>query len=172
MTAEWITIGQVLKPHGYQGEVKVRSMTDIPNRFKSLKRVWLEWPDGRRQEFQVERWRPSHGGQLMKMQSVNDPETAGSLRGAYIQVPRSDIAPLPPEQYYVFEMIGLRVVMESGREVGELQEVIPLPVHDVYVVRGPSGEVLIPAIHEIVVGIDVAARRMVIRPIPGLIEEP
>lgn len=170
MTGEWITIGQILKPHGYCGFVKVQPMTDVSHRFSDLKRVWLEWPDSRRQEVQVEEWRSSPGVQLMKVQTIQNPEDAESLRGAYILVPRSDVPPLPEGQYYVFELIGLQVLTESGDDIGEVQDVMSLPANDVYVVQGRYGEVLIPTTRDIIVSIDLAAKRLIIRPIPGLLD--
>ncbi|MBI4552317.1 MAG: 16S rRNA processing protein RimM [Candidatus Latescibacteria bacterium] len=168
MTVEWITIGLVLKPHGYRGEVKVQPMTDVPDRFKGLERVWLEWPDGRRQEIQVARWRDSHDVQLMKAQGIETLEAAEALRGAYILVRHADAAPLPDGRYYVFDLIGLRVVTERGDEVGTVRDVLPLPANDVYVVQSRDGDVLIPAIRDVVVSIDLAAGQMIIRPVPGL----
>ena len=172
MTVEWVTIGQILKPHGYQGEVKVFPLTDDPNRFGGLvhESVWLELPNGRRQETRIEHARRHLNAQLVQFEGIDTSETALLYRGAYIQVRRSETPALPEGQYYVFELVGSTVVTDTGVEVGELRDIITYPANDVFVIDGPKGEILVPALRDVIVHIDREARRIVIQRMPGLIE--
>ena len=86
-----------------------------------------------------------------------------------LSVPLTEAVPLPDGSYYGVELIGVRVVAETGGEpVGTLREVIATGSNDVYVVRGPDGEVLVPAIHDVVQDFDPVRRVLTIELIEGL----
>lgn len=170
MDAAWITIGQILKPHGVRGHVRVFPLTDAPDRFDDLKEVWIEHPDGVHKRMRVERCRSTGHLVLMKLQSIDDPETAAALHGCYLQVRPENVAPLKDDAFYVFDLIGCRVVSEDGTDIGTLREVWTMPANDVFVVNGPEHrEILLPAVHEVVRDIDRDGRRIVVCLIPGLI---
>lgn len=80
------------------------------------------------------------------------------------------LPPLPPGTYYLAALAGSRVVTENGAEVGEFVDLLPMPGHDLWVVRGGGREHLIPAVAEIVRQVDLASRRITIRPPAGLLE--
>lgn len=166
---EWVTIGLIRKPHGVYGYVKVELLTDVPDRFRDLQWIWLEFPDGRRGHMAIEEYHMNHRDTLLKLDSIDDLETAARLRGAYIQVRSTEKAPLSEGQFYTSELVGSRVITEGGDEIGHVREVLSMPANDIYVVDTPRGEVLIPAISDVVTGIDSEHRRVVIRLIPGLI---
>ena len=92
------------------------------------------------------------------------------LLSLWVGIRPAQALPLPPGRLYPWQLVGCRVVTEDGRAVGELSGIEPSPAHDLWVVRGPGREHLIPAVEEIVVVVDVDARRVVIRPPEGLLE--
>ena len=98
MNTEWVTIGQIRKPHGLRGNVTVEALSDVPERFDGLSQVWLELSDGRREARTIDKCAIERRGFLIKFKGIDTPETANRLRGAYIQVPRKDTAPLPEGQ--------------------------------------------------------------------------
>lgn len=104
----------------------------------------------------------------LKLRGVETREEARDLRGAEIAVPLTEAVPLPDGSYYGAEMIGVRVVALSGESIGTLREVIATGSNDVYVVRGPDGEVLVPAISDVVQGFDPERRELTIELIEGL----
>lgn len=159
-------VGRVLGSHGVQGFVRVEPLTDDPGRFASLKQVIVE---GR--QYAVSAARVSPGRILVKLEGIDTPEAARALRNEYLRVPFAAAAPLPEGAYYHFQLVGLRVETTGGEPLGVLAEVLALPANDVYVVRGDRGELLIPAVRDIVTEIDLEARRMVIDPLPGLLPE-
>jgi 16S rRNA processing protein RimM len=169
MDSAWVTIGYVRRPHGVRGYVKADSLSDAPDRFRSLRQVWLEFPDGLRERFRVEQCRYDGETVLIKFETVDTPEAAERLKSAYVQVPAEEAAPLPEGVFYVFALIGSRVVSETGDEIGTVRDVMAMPANDVLLVDTPNGEVLVPMIRDVVVAVEPARRRMVIRLMPGLI---
>lgn len=169
VSADWIDIGFIRKPHGLRGYVRVEGLSDAPDRFGELDRIGVERKDGGRESLEIERCSRDGNGWLMKFLGVDTTEHAQRLRGAYIQVPGEAVAPLPRDAYYVFELEGCTVVSDEGEEIGTIREVLSMPASDVFVVDTPSGEAMIPAVREFVVELDPGAARIVIRKIPGLI---
>lgn len=143
------------------------SLTDFPERFARGTRLSLSLPDMPRITLHVAESRPFKGGYLVRFVEINSVEAADRLRGGYLQVPIDDRMPLPEDTYYIDDLVGLEVYTDTGRYVGQIEEVILNPANDLYRV----GEVLIPAVSEFVREIDLVARRVVIHVIPGLLPE-
>ncbi len=169
MSADWINIGFIRKPHGLKGYVRVEGLSDTPDRFENLNRIGVEFRDGRRETLEIERCRPDGNNWLMKFLGVDSTEHAERLRSAYIQVPEDAVAPLPENAYYVFELEGCAVVSDEGEEIGIVREVMTMPANDVFVVDTPEGEAMIPVVRDVVVELSPEESRIVIRKIPGLI---
>ena len=165
-----LRVGWVSRPHGLRGEVRVVPDTDFPERLRGLRVVWLvgSWGEEPRR---VESVRRAGDAFLFKLEGVDDRGAAERLRGAQVCVPREEAAPHPEGTYYVADLLGFQVVTEAGAVLGVLEEVLRGPAHDVYVVRGPGGEVLLPAVREVVREVRVEDRQITVRPVPGLLEE-
>ena len=87
-----------------------------------------------------------------------------AVRNRYLLIPAADAMPLGEHENYLHDLMGLEVETTDGQHLGELREVLFTNANDVYVVRGPAGEVLLPAIRDVVLQVDVPARRMVVAP--------
>lgn len=167
---EWITIGVVTRAHGVRGEVRVKPLTDFPERFETTESV-SAWIDGVRKHFEVEGVRAHGDGYLLKLAGVDDRDAAEALRRVEFQVSRDQLVPLPDDEYYIFDLVGATVTTEAGVQLGTLVDVLQTGANDVYVVRDASRkEVLIPAIRSVVRRIDLEERLIVIDPLPGLLE--
>jgi 16S rRNA processing protein RimM len=164
-----VVVGRVIRPHGVRGEMRVLPETDFPERLPMLGQAVLV-ADERSEPVRIEAVRRAGDAVLVKVAGIDTPEAAAPWRGAALAVPRELAAPLPEGRHYVFDVLGLAVETEAGEALGTVDEILRTPAHDVYVVRGRR-EVLIPAIASVVLRIDTAGRRMVIRPIPGLLED-
>jgi 16S rRNA processing protein RimM len=154
-------------PHGVRGEVRVRLETDFPRRFEGLREAYLVHRAAVT-PIVIAGQRPHRGGLLLRIVGITDANAAARLRGAEIAVGRDAVVPLGPDEYYVFEVIGLRVLTADGRVLGRVSEVLRAPGNDVYVVRGERGEVLVPALRTVVRRVDRAAGEMIVELPPGL----
>lgn len=161
-----VIIGKVVAPFGVRGEVKTAILTDFPERFDKGRTITLKLPDGKRQEVKIQSSRMQANGVTLKLSGVETRDDAELLRNAEVVIPESEVAELPEDSYYIHDIIGLRVVTDDGRELGEVTEVIEAGANDVYVT---STGILIPAIKDVVVKVDIKEGQIVIHPIPGLL---
>ena len=170
-----ITIGQISKVHGIRGEIVVVPLTDDPKRFSELKKVFLS-KDEKIIEFEVESVRTDFKAKrlkervLIKLKGVESPEEAKRLVGSLLEIEKDDLIKLPEERYFIFDIIGLKVVTTENKKVGTVKEVISLSANDVYVVQGDQKEYDIPAIKEVVKKIDLEGKVMIIEPKEGLLD--
>ncbi|MDI3280529.1 MAG: ribosome maturation factor RimM [Bacillota bacterium] len=180
---KFILIGEVVAPQGRRGEVRVLPLTDWPERFRLLRRVFLVPPrqgqggaGGKAEEplleCQIEKVWFQRQFVILKWAGCEDISTAERWRGALVAIPRAEALELPPGRYYLFQIVGLTVVTEGGEVLGEVVAVQPTGANDVYVVKRPGPgrgkELLLPATREVIREIDLERRRMVVRLLPGL----
>ena len=119
----------------------------------------------------IERVRLHQERILLKLGGYEDRNAAETLRDQTVYIAIEDAVPLEEEEYYHFQLVGMQVVTEAGEALGEIVEVLAPPgANDVFVVHGPRGEILIPAIEDAVREIDFDAMRIVIIPMPGLLD--
>lgn len=165
---EWATIGTIVAPFGVRGEMKVFSLSDVPDRFARLSAVYLT-PDYRR--VIVDAVRPYKGDMyLLKLHGIADPETVETLRNQSLCIPVEELAALPPDSYYQHDIIGLQVLTLDGREIGRVDDILETGANDVYVIKG-EGQILIPAVKDIIKQIDLIRHTMYIDPIAGLLDD-
>lgn len=140
----------MLRPHGNAGELRVQPFNpDLPN-LRAGGEVHLL---GTRRR--IERVRRDRGQALVRLEGLSRRGDVEDARGALLEVPEGELA-LEPDAHLVYEIVGLEVVTEDGRSLGRVSEVLSTGANDVYVVDGPSGETLVPAIASVVQAIDVA----------------
>jgi 16S rRNA processing protein RimM len=166
----WATVGKVVAPFGLRGEVKVLSMTDLPNRFAQLEAVYLGSPPRRHR---IQRARPYKGELvILKLQGFDSMSAAETLRNCALLIPLAELPALPPDSYYQHDILHLQVFTLDGREVGSIVEILLTGGNDVYAIRTPDGrQVLIPAVKQVIKSIDLVRRCMYIDPLPGLLDE-
>jgi 16S rRNA processing protein RimM len=166
---EWATIGKVVALFGLQGELKVRLLTDIPNRFAQLESVYLGREHTR---YSIKSVQPYKGEMiLLKLKGVDDANAAEVLRNMDISIPLSQLADLPQDSYYQHDIIGLLVCTLDGQNLGHIVDIMATGSNDVYVIKTTEGQqVLIPAIKQVIKQIDLIHRTMHIDPLPGLLD--
>jgi 16S rRNA processing protein RimM len=168
MLNEWNwTVGEVVGAFGIRGEIKVRLLSDFPDRFARLSEVCLRPPKGEPALHQVEGARLHKGQVLLKLKAVNRIEDVDRWRGALVQTKREEAVSLDEGSYYVSDLVGMEVFTKDGRHIGKVDRVLPYPAQDLWQV----GEALIPAVKPIVVSVDPAEKRIVIDPPEGLLPE-
>lgn len=159
-------VGEVLRPHGLNGEMKVYPITDDPHRFRQLREVFLI-KDESEQAFQVQDVRVQEFV-FLTLKGINNRDEAEKYRGWQVRINRSDVPPLEDGWYY-FELEGMQVY-EGVTFLGTLTQVIETGANDVYVVDGPRGQICVPALKSVVQKVDVPGRRMDVILPPGLLE--
>ena len=168
---DWVVIGVVTAPHGVGGEIRVLPTTDFPERFGRLRECRLASGD-QVITYKVRSVRPHRRFYLIRLAGVDDREAAQDLRNARLVIRRNEVMPLPEGHYYVFDLEGISVYTTLGEDVGALAEVVTGPANDIYVIRRAGRpDALIPAVRQVIKEVDVRNRRMVIDPIPGLLDE-
>lgn len=162
-----VVLGRIVAPFGRNGEVKVRMETDYPERLQEKEAVWLKGEGQPARTVTVQGVRLHKGHALVKFEGVDDIDAAEQLRGEELRIMEADLKELPEGEFYVHQLLGLRVITESGEELGQVTEVIRSPANDVYVTE----RAMIPALKDVVKKVDIEAGEMVVRPIPGMLEE-
>lgn len=166
---EWATIGKVVAIFGVRGELKVRLLTDIPNRFAELETVHVG-PDHILHPIQSVRPYKSEMV-VLKLEGIDDANAAESLRNQDLSIPLSRLAKLPPGSYYQHDILGLRVFTLDGQDLGTIVDIFPTGSNDVYSIKTPGGsQILIPAIKDVIQQIDLIRHTMHIDPLPGLLD--
>ncbi|MBQ8138191.1 MAG: 16S rRNA processing protein RimM [Lachnospiraceae bacterium] len=166
---DYFKIGIITSSHGVRGEMKVYPTTDDARRFKKLKQVFVETKEGFK-VFEVESARVSDKV-LLKLKGIDTPEEVVKYRQRGIFVDRKNAVRLSKDEYFIADLIGIKVICDDGSELGTLKEVMPTGANDVYVVSMNDGkEVLIPAIKDCILDVDVEEGCMKVHLLDGLLD--
>lgn len=163
-----VSVGVVARPHGITGEVKLEVVPAYAEVIvRHLRRVFLG-PE--RQPYRIRSARLHQRAVLLHLEGVRTRNDAETLRGAEVFLHADDLPALPAGEYYMHELLGLHVLeAETQTELGELAEVLVTGSNDVAVVRRPDGrELLLPALPDVILSVDLDANTMHVRIPPGL----
>ena len=167
--SELLAVGLVTRAHGVKGEVAVRPLTEVESRFQPGSILRLG-PGGDRVLTVGSVRGPHHGRLLVQFREVSGRDEAESLRGQTLLVDSRESPPLSEEdRFWVHEIVGLEVRTDDGRPLGRVREILHTAANDVWVVEGDRGEVLIPAVREVVTSVDLAGGHVVITDVVGLL---
>lgn len=167
---ERVAVGYVVRAWGVRGEVAVEVLTWRPERLAELAEVVLERQAEAPRPLRIEAVRAVDRGLRMKFAGVDSPEAARSeLVQGYLTVPRAEVPTPPAGRFYVFDLVGCQVQDPEGRRVGQVEDVVEMPAADLYAVRlDAGGQVLVPAVRDFVLAVDLAQRRIVVRGVDEL----
>ncbi len=165
---EFFRVGVISSTHGVAGEVKVFPTTDDSKRFKKLKEVILD-TGKERMTLHVVQVKFVKQMAVLKFKEFGNINEVQRFKGASLLVPREHAVKLSKDEYFIADMIGIRVVSDEEEELGVLKDVIQTGANDVYVVqKGEEAELLIPAIKDCILDVDVAEQIMRVHLLPGL----
>jgi 16S rRNA processing protein RimM len=167
--ADMVSIGRAVKPQGRHGEIVIQPLSDRPDRFETLSRVYVPGPAGETREMAVTSSWPHKGRWVLKLSGVDSIDDAEKLRNLELRIPEEELEALPPGSYYHHQLRGVTVVDESGRTIGVVHDLLETGAAIVLVIRDGERETLIPLAEEFVRSVDVAARRAVVR-VPEVID--
>lgn len=163
-----LQIGVITTTHGVHGEVKVFPTTDDPMRFKKLKQVILDTGKGQI-ELEVAGVRFFKNMVILKFKGIDNINDVEQYRQKSLYVTRENAVPLGENEYFIADLIGLKVVSDEGEELGELSDVLQTGANDVYVVsKENTPDLLIPAIRDCIKQVDIESGTMQVHLLAGL----
>jgi 16S rRNA processing protein RimM len=164
----YLSVGLLRRPHGLRGEILMEVYTDFPQRLKVGTRLYV---GEKRLPMTIASLRGHNDGLLVRFSGLENAEQAGKYRTNMVFVRADDRPPLPEGEFYHHQVMGLRVVDESGEELGSLVDILATGANEVYIVKRPDGrELLLPAIEGVILKIDPQAGLVQVRLLPGLDE--
>jgi 16S rRNA processing protein RimM len=159
---EYLAVGRIRRPHGIDGELLMDVLTDFPERLLPGKTVYV---GERHDPVQIEHIRAQAKTLLLKLENVADSDQAGKYRNKVVYVQTKELPGLPAGEYYFHQLLGLKVVDESGNSLGSLVEILKTGANDVYVVRAEDGnEILLPAIDPVILEVNLGRSEIRVRP--------
>lgn len=164
-----LQVGVITQPHGVRGEVKVFPTTDDPVRFKKLKKVILD-TGKEKLDLEVEHVKFFKQFVIVKFKEFDNINDIERYKRCLLLVTRENAVSLEEDEYFVADMIGMKVITEDGTEFGTLSDVMETGANDVYVIDSKEhGEVLMPAIKECVLNVDMESGIITVHLMNGLI---
>lgn len=165
---EMLQVGVITDTHGIKGEVKVFPTTDDVNRFDYLKKAYIDSKEGLI-PVKVNSVKYFKQYVIIKFKGINDINDIEKYKKSPLLVTREDAVPLEEGQYYITDIIGINVFTDDGVNIGTLKEVLQTGANDVYIVRNSENkEILIPAIKQCILGIDLEKKEMKVHLLDGL----
>jgi 16S rRNA processing protein RimM len=161
----FLAVARVRRPFGVKGELLLEILTDFPERLAQTERLYL---GEEKRPLEVESLRRHGEDMLLRLKEISDRDGAEGLRGAVLQLRIDDLPPLPDGTYYFHQIEDLEVFTEQGERLGRVKEILKTGANDVYVVRGERGEILLPAIPQVVREVRLEEGKMVVRMMEGL----
>lgn len=167
---DWLRVGVVTSTHGIAGEVKVFPTTDDPERFKKLKEVQVDL--GREQlTLHIASVKFFKNMVILKFKEFGNINEVEKLVKKDLMISRDMAVPLSEDENFICDMIGLTTVTDDGIELGKLTDVLQTGANDVYVITAAKGrEILIPAIKQCILKVDLERKIMTVHMLEGLLE--
>lgn len=166
---DYLQVGVIASTHGIRGEVKVFPTTDDPARFKKLKQVFLDTGNGYL-EMKIEGVKFFKQFVILKFKGFDNINEIEKYKKRPLLVDREHAVRLKKDEYFIADLIGLTVYTEDGKLLGTLTDVLQTGANDVYIVEmEDKKEVLIPAIGECILEVDLEGRKMQVHLLKGLL---
>ena len=166
---ELLQVGVITSTHGVRGEVKVFPTTDDPERFKTLKHVLLD--TGREKkplEIQVVKFFKQFV--ILKFKGIDNINDIEKYKGRDLWIPREEAQELDEDEYYIADLLGMKVLLEDGIRIWNIKKCHGNRANDVYIVDSVEhGEVLLPAIKECILDVDIETNTMTVHLMKGLL---
>jgi len=154
---KFLMIGQIVKPQGVRGEIKVLPMTDDPERYLDLEYVFLD--EKGETQLEVTGARIREGFAYITLDGITDRDQVERMRNMFLYIDRANAAPLPEGRYYVADLIGMQVSDDKGNELGKLVDVMQAGGNDVYEVKGKR-VFRFPAIKKVLKNVDIEEEKL------------
>jgi len=163
----YLLLGKVARPFGIKGEIRVHPYNPFSETFQHIHSLFLKAADGSIQEYQITGLRPHQNFFLVRLKGVNDRDQAEALRDREVLIKKAQLKPAKPGEYYWYQLLGLKVRSEDGKELGQvaaIEQTNPfLGGNDILVVKTERGEALVPLVKDNIAKVDLEQREIIIR---------
>ena len=163
---EYFVIGKIVNTQGIKGEVRVIPTTDDINRFKKLKEIYI-FRKGNLDLYEIEGVRFHKQFVLLKLKGIDSINEAELLKNTEIKIPKELAIPCEKDEYYISDLYGMKV-LAGEEEIGIIEDIIFTGANDVYVVKSKDSEILIPAIKQCILDVNVKEKIMKVHLLEGL----
>ena len=164
-------VGRVVKPHGIRGKVKVEYFGENLHQFSFYREVFIEGEKGLPEPYEVLEAIPQPPRIILQLKGIEKIEETELLIGKEIFIKKEAFPALEEREYYWTDILGMKVETEKGKRIGRVKEIFPTGAHDVYVVEGKRGEILLPATEEVIQSVDLRRGVMKVIRLEGLWED-
>ncbi|HUL20331.1 MAG TPA: ribosome maturation factor RimM [Thermodesulfobacteriota bacterium] len=171
MEKDLFPIGRVVKPHGVRGKMKVEYFGDDLDRFSSYREIFIENETNRLEPYEILEVLPQPPRLILRLKGVEKIEEVEPLIGKNIFIEKEALPELEAGEYYWADLLGMEVETPEGKRIGRVKEIFSTGAHDVYVVEGKRGEILLPAIEGVIQSIHLKKRVMKVVRMEGLWED-
>lgn len=151
---DYITIGEILRPQGIKGEIKVKPLTDEPERFKKLRVVYID-----EKPYRLSGVRSDAAAVFLRMQGVDDRNAAEALRGKHIKIDKVNAVACEENEFYISDVVGCDVVDDDGCVMGVITDILKYGAADVICCKGERGEFRFPFLNRVVQRVDVDGKK-------------
>ena len=166
---EKLEVGQIVNTFGIKGFVKIYPFVNDINRFDDLKKIYVKTKN-QENELEIEEVKYQKNMVLIKFKGIETPEDANKLRNAYILIDRKDAIPLEEGEFFIADLLGLPVFLDTGEKLGALEDIYNTGSSDIYVVKNELGkQYLLPYIDDVIKKIDLENSKIIVHLIEGLI---
>jgi len=166
-----ILIGKIAATHGIKGQLRVIPYSGDPESILALKAFLVENPKGGMERFELAQTTPHGKKVLVTLKPFDSINQVEHLVGRELYVRRDELPELPDDEYYWFDLIGLKVATDDGVDLGTLEEIFATGSNDVYVVKGDHRETMVPALEDVVLSVDLEHGQMTVALPEGLLEQ-
>ncbi len=165
---EMFTIGKIVNTHGIKGELRVIPSTDDKKRFEKLKNIYIVSKNTSEYEIETVRYHKEYV--LLKLKGIDSINDAEFLKNTLIKIDRKDSLPLGKDEYYIRDLLDIEVTTDEGRNLGKIIDIIATGSNDVYVIESKesSKQMLIPAIKDVIIKVDIENKKMIVKLLEGL----
>jgi 16S rRNA processing protein RimM len=171
MEKNLLPIGRVIKTHGVKGKVKVEYFGEDLHRFSHYREIFIVGEEGRPEPYEMTEAILRPPGLILRLKGIEKIEEAEPLIGKEILIKKEALLGLEGGEYYWVDILGMKVETREGRGIGKVKEIFSTRAHDVYVVEGKRGEILLPATEEVIQSIDLEKGVMRVIRMEGLWED-
>jgi 16S rRNA processing protein RimM len=173
-TPRYLLLGEILRPHGVRGEMRLKILTDYPERIADIETVYIGQgsQDEYARPYRVESARFHKKYLLLKVQELPDRDAVEPFRGLYVMIDVENAVPLEDDEIYLYELIGLTVQTDDGDTLGNISDVLETGANDVYIVNSPRyGEILVPAHDETLLDVNLEEKTVTMQLPDGLLPD-